>query len=75
MDTQFQHKTLPIKIGYAEYSKLSANEKADFVIVNNQSANINIQNTTTDDLLGLGKVAETAGSIVLLPFAVIKNLF
>jgi len=56
--TTFQHKTQPITISYSEYSKLSASEKQDFMIVNSaQTNNITTINNQTTDVLGLGEVA------------------
>jgi len=79
MDTKFQHKSLPITLGYSEYSKLSTAEKNNFVIVNpEENKTTVIHNTTTnqktDDLLGLGKVTETVAGVALLPFAILGFL-
>lgn len=72
---------MPIEITYSEYVKLSETEKIDFVIVNQSESVRNITNNTTnvsnktDDLLGLGKVAETAAVVAILPFAIVKSWF
>lgn len=73
--TTFKHKTLPIKISYSEYSKLSSTEQNNFIIVNETTktvtnnittTNTNINSETTD-LLGIGKAVET---VVLTPVAI-----
>lgn len=77
--TTFQHKTLPITIGYSEYSKLSTSDKNDFRIINNspvQHVTNNIHTTNVDnkttDVLGIGTVATAA---VVLPLAIVGGIF
>lgn len=77
--TTFRHKTLPIEIGYSEYSKLSTSEKNNFVIVNNTPINhtTNHVNTTnvnssTTDVLGIGTAVTAA---VVLPVAIVGGIF
>lgn len=74
--TIFQHKTQPITISYTEYSKLSALEKQDFIIVNNTNTTNNVTNTTvnneTKDILGLGEVA---GAVVVAPLVIVGSIF
>lgn len=77
--TTFQHKTLPIIIGYSEYSKLNQSEKNDFNIVNNNSNTTNNISTTninskseTKDLLGLGQATE---AVVAVPLVVVGSIF
>lgn len=76
--TRFIHKNGQIEITYSEYSKLSDSEKKDFTIVNSSGTTTNVitnNNQKTDDLLGIGKVAETAGAVVLAPVAIVASLF
>lgn len=77
--TTFQHKTLPITIGYSEYSKLSQSEKNDFNIINTkQNVTNNISTTTvnsrseTKDLLGIGQAVET---VVAVPLVIVGSIF
>jgi len=79
--TTFQHKSLPITISYSEWSKLSGSEQNNFAICNSTQQvtnNTSITNTTTNsetsDLLGLGKVAETAATVAILPIAIVGGL-
>jgi len=70
--TTFQHKTLPITIGYSEYINLSTSEKDNFNIVNPTQSTNNTYNTTTvtnetKDVLGLG---EAVGIAVVAPLAI-----
>lgn len=73
--TTFKHKTLPIEIGYSEYSKLSSTEQSNFIIVNKTTKTVTNNITTTNtnvnsettDLLGIGKAVET---VVLTPVAI-----
>lgn len=76
--TRFIHKNGQIEISYSEYSKLSALEKQDFQVVNSTNTTTNIitnNNQKTDDLLGIGKVAETAACVAILPVAIVASLF
>lgn len=76
--TRFIHKNGLIEISYSEYSKLSSSEKLNFQLVNSNRNTTNIitnNNQKTDDLLGIGKVAETAATVAILPFAIVASLF
>ena len=77
--TTFQHKTLPITIGYSEYSKLSQSEKNDFNIINNSNSTTNNISTTninskseTKDLLGVGQAAE---AVIAVPLVIVGSIF
>lgn len=77
--TTFQHKTLPITIGYSEYLKLSQSKKNDFNIINNTNNTTNNISTTninskseTKDLLGIGQAVET---VVAVPLVIVGSIF
>ncbi len=71
--TTFKYKSLPIEIGYSEYSRLSESEKMDFVIVNTQTVNQSSTtiNNNTSDVLGFGEVATV---VVGVPLAIVGSV-